>query len=61
MDLEVKSVKKKFKQKSFAAGVDRETVKKGAEMLDMSLDALIAEVIEAMRKRADECGVRGEA
>jgi putative nucleotidyltransferase with HDIG domain len=59
LDLEVKSVKKKFKQKSFAAGVDRETVKKGAEMLDMSLDELIAEVIEAMRKRADECGVAG--
>jgi putative nucleotidyltransferase with HDIG domain len=61
MDLEVKSVKKKFKQKSFAAGVDRETVRKGAEMLGMSLDELIAEVIEAMRKRAEECGVRGEA
>jgi hypothetical protein len=29
-------------------------------MLEMSLDELIAEVIEAMRKRADECGVRGE-
>jgi len=59
MDLEVKSVKKKFKQKSFAAGVDRETVKKGAEMLGMSLDELIADVIEAMRKRAEECGVAG--
>ena len=59
MDLEVKSVKKKFKQKSFAAGVDRETVKKGAEMLGMSLDELIAEVIEAMRKRAEACGVAG--
>jgi putative nucleotidyltransferase with HDIG domain len=59
MDLEVKSVKKKFKQKSFAAGVDRETVKKGADMLGMSLDELIAEVIEAMRKRAEECGVAG--
>jgi len=61
MDLEVKSVKKKFKQKSFAAGVDRETVKKGAEMLGMSLDELIAEVIEALRARARECGVAGEA
>ena len=59
MDLEVKSVKKKFKQKSFAAGVDRETVKKGAEMLGMSLDELIAEVIEGMRARAEACGVAG--
>ena len=61
MDLETKSVKKKFKQKSFAAGVDRETVKKGAEMLGMSLDELISEVIEGMRARAEEIGVAGEA
>ncbi len=60
IDLEVKSVKKKFKQKSFAAGVDREIVKKGAEMLGMTLDELIAEVIEAMREWAEECGVKGE-
>ncbi|ADV46135.1 HDIG domain-containing metalloprotein [Nitratifractor salsuginis] len=60
-DLGVKSVKKKFKQKSFAAGVDREIVKKGAEMLGMELDELIAEVIEAMKARAKECGVAGAA
>ncbi|WP_456391569.1 HDIG domain-containing metalloprotein [Nitratifractor sp.] len=59
MDLEVKSVKKKFKQKSFAAGVDREIVKKGAEMLGLSLEELMAEVIEAMRSRAEEIGVAG--
>jgi len=59
-DLSVKSVKKKFKQKSFAAGVDRQIVKKGALMLGMELDELIAEVIEAMKARAQECGVKGE-
>jgi predicted hydrolase (HD superfamily) len=50
MDLGVKSVKKKFKQKSFAAGVDRDIVRKGAQMLDMELDELMEEVIEAMRE-----------
>jgi len=48
-DLGVKSVKKKFKSKSFAAGVDREVVKRGANMLGLELDELIAKVIEAMR------------
>ena len=38
MDLKVKSVKKKWKQKSFAAGVNREVIKKGAELLDLELD-----------------------
>ncbi|WP_457607822.1 HDIG domain-containing metalloprotein [Nitratifractor sp.] len=57
MDLSVKSVKKKFKQKSFAAGVDREIVRKGAEMLGLELDELISEVIEGMKARAEECGV----
>ena len=57
MDLSVKSVKKKFKSKSFAAGVDREVVKKAAEILGMELDELIAKVIEAMKERAEEIGV----
>ncbi len=57
MDLGVKSVKKKFKQKSFAAGVDRDTVTRGAEMLGMELDALIAEVIEGMKTDAAAIGV----
>jgi len=56
-DLGVKSVKKKFKTKSFAAGVNREVVKEGAKMLDMELDELIAEVIEAMKADAKELGV----
>jgi len=57
MDLGVKSVKKKFKTKSFAAGVDRETVRKGAQMLEMELDQLITEVIEAMKTDAEAIGV----
>ena len=57
MDLGLKSVKKKFKTKSFAAGVDRETVRKGAQMLDMELDELIVEVIEAMKVDAEAIGV----
>ena len=56
-DLSVKSVKKKFKSKSFAAGVNREVVKEGAKMLNMELDELISEVIEAMKVNAKELGV----
>lgn len=52
MDLEVKSIKKKFKQPSFAAGVNREVVQKGADMLGISLDELIEKVILAMREIA---------
>lgn len=57
MDLELKSVKKKFKQASFAAGVNREVVQKGAYMLEIELDTLIQEVILAMREIADELGL----
>jgi len=57
MDLGLKSVKKKFKTKSFAAGVDRETVHKGAAMLGIELDTLITEVIEAMKADAEAISV----
>ncbi len=57
MDLELKSVKKKFKQKSFAAGADREVMRKGADMLDISLDELISEVILSMRAIAPTLGL----
>ncbi len=59
LDLEVKSVKKKFKDKSFAAGVDRETIRSGCEMLGMELDTVIRETIEGMKKRAQEIGLQG--
>ena len=49
-DLELKSVKKKFKTKSFAAGCSREVIEKGAEMLGWDLDKLIEETILAMRE-----------
>lgn len=48
-DLEVKSVKKKFKDKRFAAGCDREVIQRGAEMLGWDLDFLIDKTIQAMR------------
>ena len=49
MDMEVKSVKKKFKDKGFAAGVDRDVILSGCEMLGLDLDDVIAETIEGMR------------
>lgn len=48
-DLEVKSVKKKYKSKNFAAGCSREVIERGAEMLGWTLEDLIAQTIEAMR------------
>ncbi|MCL2735928.1 MAG: hydrolase [Propionibacteriaceae bacterium] len=48
-DLELPSVKKKFKDKRFAAGCSREIIEQGAQQLDMSLDDLITETILAMR------------
>ena len=49
MDLEVKSVKKKYKTPSFAAGCSREIIQQGAEMLGWELDSLIEQTILAMR------------
>ena len=49
MDLEVKSVRKKFKTPSFAAGCSREVIAKGAEMVGVELDELIGDTILAMR------------
>ena len=49
-DLEVKSVKKKWKEKSFAAGANREVITKGAEMLGIQLDKLIEITIDGMKK-----------
>ena len=48
-DMELKSLKKKFKDKHFAAGCDREVIKKGAEMLGWELDELFSKTILAMR------------
>ena len=48
-DLEVKSVKKKYKDKKFAAGCSREVIERGAAMLGWELDELIGKTILAMR------------
>ena len=49
MDMEVSSLKKKFKDKRFAAGCSRDVIRKGAEMLDWPLEALMEKTILAMR------------
>lgn len=48
-DLELKSVKKKYKSKNFAAGCSREVIERGAEMLGWTFDELIEQTIEALR------------
>ncbi|WP_195539536.1 HDIG domain-containing metalloprotein [Eubacterium maltosivorans] len=60
LDLETKSVKKKFKSKGFAAGVDREIIKKGCERLEMDLGDVIEEVIFGMREVCDAIDLRGD-
>ena len=52
-----KSVKKKLKQPAFAAAVDREEVRRGAEELGVDFDAHVAFVIAALEARADELGL----
>lgn len=59
LDLEVKSLKKKFKDKAFAAGVDRKTILKGCEMLGMELDVVMRESIEGMREQAEALDLKG--
>ncbi len=59
LDLEVKSVKKKWKEKSFAAGVDRSVIERGAAMMNVPVDELIAEVITALRGIAAQLGLQG--
>lgn len=56
MDLEVKSVKKKFKTASFAANVDRNVIANGCADIPMDFDNFINETILALREIADEIG-----
>ena len=59
MDLTAKSVKKKWKDKRFAAGVDRSIIEKGAAMLGIDLSELITDTIMGMREAAEEIGLKG--
>ncbi|MGD8286700.1 MAG: HD domain-containing protein [Desulfobacterales bacterium] len=61
LDLKAKSVKKKWKEKRFAAGVDRSIIEKGAEMLGVELSELISDTIMGMRDVAEEIGLKGNA
>ncbi len=58
-DMEVSSLRKKFKDKHFAAGCSRDVIARGAEQLGWELDRLFSEVLEAMK--ATEAAVRSEA
>jgi putative nucleotidyltransferase with HDIG domain len=59
LDMEAASVRKKWKDKRFAAGVDRSIIEKGAAMLGMDLPALITETILGMREVAEDIGLKG--
>jgi putative nucleotidyltransferase with HDIG domain len=59
LDMEARSVKKKWNDKKFAAGVDRTVIEKGASMLGVSLDDLISDCIMGMREVAEEIGLKG--
>jgi len=58
MDMEARSVKKKWNDKRFAAGVDRSVIEKGALMLGVSLDELITDCIMGMREVASQIGLK---
>jgi len=59
LDVTVKSVKKKWNDKRFAAGVDRSVIERGADMLGVSVDELIHDTIKGMQEVADDIGLRG--
>jgi len=59
LDTTAKSVKKKWKEKSFAAGVNREVIEKGAAMLGTDLNQLIEDAIAGMREAAEKIGLKG--
>lgn len=60
LDLKAKSVKKKWKDKRFAAGVDRSIIENGAAMLGTELSELITDTIAGMQDVAEAIGLRGE-
>jgi predicted hydrolase (HD superfamily) len=60
MDLEVKSVKKKWKDRAFAAGVNREEIEQSAQDFGVELWEHVGNVILAMRRIAPQLGLAGE-
>ncbi len=60
LDLTVKSVKKKWKAKSFAAGANRDIIEKGSEMMGIDLSEVIQETINGMKQVAEEIGLAGD-
>jgi len=61
LDVQVKSVKNKWKDKRFAAGVDRSIIEKGAQMLGVELDELIDDTIKGMQEVAEAIGLKGNS
>lgn len=59
LDLKPKSVKKKWKDKRFAAGVDRSIIERGAEMLGVDVSDLIIDTIAGMQEEAEAIGLKG--
>ncbi|MEJ2723698.1 MAG: HDIG domain-containing protein [Deltaproteobacteria bacterium] len=59
LDTTAKSVKKKWKDKRFAAGVDRSVIEKGSTMLGVDLTELITDTIMGMREVAEQIGLKG--
>ena len=59
LDVQPKSVKNKWKDKRFAAGVDRSVIEKGAEMLQVGLDEVIEDTIKGMQDVAEAIGLKG--
>jgi putative nucleotidyltransferase with HDIG domain len=59
LDIPVKSVTKKWKDKAFAAGADRSVIEKGAAMLGVELAELIGDTIDGMRSEAEAIGLKG--
>ena len=60
LDMKTKSVKKKWNQRSFAAGVNRDVIEDGASRLGMELSDVIQDTLEGMQTVADDLGLRGE-
>lgn len=60
LDLNAKSVMKKWKSPAFAAGVDRSVIVRGAEMLGVEVVSLVEDTINGMREAAEEIGLKGQ-